>query len=153
MCQLDFGFVVRLHTYGLLFESTNIVSKQLQAPVLVMARALPLVRSQIERVRKFPSRFNELWDDAVTSLSTLQQTDLINAASLMRQTRSNKQSIQKEKIHTEFVNACNTVADDMETRFGGSDHDIIVQGCKHSFRVLTRCSTEKWCHSRSYFVS
>ena len=64
--------------YGLLFESSNIVSKQLQAPALVMARALPIVRTQIARVRVFPSRFDELWDKAVTSLGAL-QIDMKNA--------------------------------------------------------------------------
>ena len=113
--------------YGLLFESSNLVSKQLQAPSLVMARALPLVRSQIVRIKTFPSRFDEMWNDAVTSLSTL-QTDMYNAATLIRQTRANRKSVQKEKLKMEFLTACNTVADDMEARFGTTDHDVIAQG-------------------------
>jgi hypothetical protein len=113
--------------YGLLFESSNIVSKQLQAPSLVMMRALPLVRSQIARVREFPSRFEELWNNAATSLATL-QPDMHNAALLIRQTRANKKSVQKEKLHAEFVSTCNTVADDMQARFCASDHVVIFQG-------------------------
>jgi hypothetical protein len=119
--------MVRLHLYGLLFESSNIVSKQLQDPSLVMTRALILVRSQIARVREFPSRFDELWNDAATSQSTL-RADMHNAASLIRQTRSNKKSVQKDKLQTEFANACKTVADDMVARFGTLDHDVIAQG-------------------------
>ena len=60
--------------YGLLFESSNIVSKQLQAPALVMARALPIVRTQIARVRVF----DEVWDKAAMSLGAL-QIDMKNA--------------------------------------------------------------------------
>jgi phosphotransferase system IIB component len=92
-----------------------------------MARALPLVRSQMVRIKTFPSRFDEMWNDALTSLSTL-QTDMHNASTLIRQTRSHKKTVQKEKLHMEFVTACNTVADDMEARFGTSDHDVIAQG-------------------------
>ena len=127
LCQLDFGFVVRLQMYGLIFESTNLVSKQLQAPALVMTRALPLVRTQIARVREFPLRFDVLWDDAAESLTTL-RPDMYNAASLLRQTRANKKSVQKENLRVEFVTTCQTVADDMESRFGPSDHDVIAVG-------------------------
>ena len=92
-----------------------------------MARALPLVRTQIDRVREFPMRFDEMWDDATKSLSTL-RPDMHNASSLIRQTRANKKSVQKAKLQAEFVSACNTVADDMEARFGPSDHDVIAVG-------------------------
>lgn len=114
--------------YGLLFESSHLVSKQLQSPSLVMARAIPLIRAQIARIRQFPLRFDELWNDAVKSLSSLQQADMHKATSLTRQTRSNRKCIQKPNLRMEFVKACNAVADDMEARFGPSDHDIIAQG-------------------------
>ena len=68
-----------------------------------------------------------MWNDAVTSLSSL-QTDMHNASTLIRQTRSNRKSVQKEKLQMEFVTACNTVAADMEARFGTTDHDVIAQG-------------------------
>jgi phosphotransferase system IIB component len=68
-----------------------------------------------------------MWDDATKSLLTL-RPDMHNAASLIRQTRSNKKTVQKEKLQAEFVSTCNTVADDMEARFGPSDHDVIAVG-------------------------
>ena len=102
-------------TYGLLFESSHLVSKQLQSPSLVMARAIPLIRAQIARIRQFPLRFDELWNDAVKSLSSLQQADMHKATS--------RKCIQKPNLRMECVKACNAVADDMEARFGPSDHE------------------------------
>jgi hypothetical protein len=127
ICQLDFGFVVRLHMYGLVFESTNLVSKQLQEPSLVMTRALILARSQIDRIREFPSRFDSLWDDAASSLSEL-KADMQNAASLIHRTRTNRKTVEKEKLRAEFVSTCKTVADDMAARFGTPDHDVMAKG-------------------------
>jgi hypothetical protein len=68
-----------------------------------------------------------MWDKAVTSLAAL-QIDMKNAASLVHQTRSNRKGVQKQTMHKEFVNTCKTVADDMEARFGASDHDVMFQG-------------------------
>ena len=103
------------------------MSVQLQDPSLVMTRALILIRSQIVRVKEFPSRFDDLWNDATKSLSTL-QVDILNAASLVHRTRSNKKGTQKEVLRLEFVNTCNIIADDMAARFGTMDHDVIAQG-------------------------
>lgn len=125
--QLDFGFVLRLHMYGLIFESTNLVSKQFQDPAVVMTRALVLVRSQIVRVREFPLRFEELWADATTSLSALRE-EMSDAATLIHRTRSNRKCVSKEKLRAEFVSTCNTVANDMAARFGDADHEIMLQG-------------------------
>jgi hypothetical protein len=113
--------------YGLVFESTNLVSKQFQDSSVVMTRALVLVRSQIVRVREFPLRFEELWTDATTSLSTLRE-EMKNAANLIHRTRSNRQCVSKEKLRAEFVSTCNTVANDMAARFGDADHEIMLQG-------------------------
>ena len=113
--------------YGLLFESSHNVSKQLQDPSLVMTRALILVRSHIASVKEFPSQFDELWNAAVDARSTL-QPDMHNAGRLLRQTRLNKKSVSKESLHHEFVSTCNTVANDMVARFGAADHDVIALG-------------------------
>ena len=111
-----------------LFESTNIVSKQLQEPSLLMTRALPLVRAQIARIKLFPSRFDEMWNEADTSLSTLQNTDIHIASNLSRVTRSNRKTVQRDKLRMEFVTACDTVADDMKARYCSPDHDVMAQG-------------------------
>ena len=93
-----------------------------------MTRALPLVRAQIARVKLFPSRFDEMWNESVTSLSTLQKTDMHIASNLSRLTRANRKTVQRDQLRMEFVTTCNTVVDDMEARFGSPVHDVIAQG-------------------------
>ena len=93
-----------------------------------MTRALPLVRAEIARVKLFPSRFDEMWNESVTSLSTLQKADMHIASNLSRLTRANRKTVQRDQLRMEFVTTCNTVVDDMEARFGSPVHDVIAQG-------------------------
>ena len=137
-CRLDFGFVVRLHMYGAIFETTNILSKQLQDPSLDWMRAGVLARSQATRVRQLSSDFDTMWVQAGTAMSELKE-DMQGATSLLRQTRATKKSVARDKLRVEFASTCNIVAEDMEARFCTSDHEVMVRVCKLSILSLPRC--------------
>ena len=92
-----------------------------------MARAIILARSQVTLVRDLPSQFAAMWELAGRARSELKE-DMQGAAGLLRQTRANKKSVNREKLHAEFVRSCNTVATDMEARFCSPDHGVMAQG-------------------------
>src|SRR5205823_5242320 len=70
---------------------------------------------EIARIREFPSRFNELWNDAVTTLSAL-QIDMRNAGSLIRKTRANRKRAKRRD------------ADRIRCVYKGSFHYVMFAG-------------------------